>query len=795
MVAAAGWREHIVRTMGHRRRAWESLVILIVGALALALGVVAGSTAASANSGGSSFYTPASSNEFLAYNRVIRLAHSGSENGDLIGTFEHANLDGTATQFDIRQSTNDGATWSTISTVSDPLTGSGHPSDQLWQPFLYEFPKTLGSYPAGTLLLVGNAAPSNNTSTSFLEWRSTNDGATWTFVSDFQNGGGEGDGIWEPFLALDSSGNLNCYFSDERQNGTYSQKLAHIVSTDGGVTWSANADGSTRVSPGEVNDVASTTQSDRPGMATIAVTGSGLYVMSYEICGPTYNCRAQYKTSSTGDSWGSGPSDLGTAAETTDGRYLYHSPYVTWSPAGGPDGELLMSAQTESAGESGQVIFVNTDNGSGLWSWIPAPLATTGSGSNCSVNYSPDLLVSPSGETVRYTAASAVGPYGCEEVTGESNAGVLPYASGFSGGDAGWIDYGGCWSTSGNTYSETCGGSGGNKAIAGSTGWGDYTLQGDVEITSGTQAGLLARVSNPSSGTDALNGYYIGVDTSGNVVLGRESGSWTALESATVPGGIALNSWYHLTVQAVGCTFTISENAVGSTATPTAFSYTDNGCTDTTGAIGVRDQGSTASWQNITATAGGTTSTATATYLAPFASGASTGWTPYGGSWTTSASTATYTDSSGGAGDKSVAGSSAWTNYTLTGDVQLGSATGASPNAGFIVRVSDPAVGVDSLDGYYAGITSTSLVLGRESYGWTQLATAAFPVALASGAWYHLTVEVVGCQITLTGVPDAGGSQVSATYNDTGCSATTGQIGVRTYDTTASWKNIAVTPR
>jgi hypothetical protein len=786
-----------------RHRGLKGIVAAIAASVLMAAGVLGLSIApASANTTVSSFYTPASNNEFLAYNRIIRLAHSGSSNGQLIGSFEHANLDGTATQFDIRKSTDDGSTWSTLSTVSDPLTGSGHPSSQLWQPFLFEFPSTLGAYPAGTLILVGNSAPSNNASTSFVEWRSTDDGATWTYVSDFQNGGGEGNGIWEPFLALDSSGNLNAYFSDERQNGTYSQKLAHIVSTDGGVTWSANPNGSTRVAPGEVNDVASTTPSDRPGMATVAETSSGEYFMSYEVCGPTLNCRDQYKSSTTGDSWGSGASDLGTAAETSDGRYLFHSPYLVWSPAGGANGELLMSGGSELTGtgttapENGQVIFANTNNGSGSWSWLPAAVQTTGSASNCSVNYSPDLLLSASGESVRYTAPSAIGSAGCEEITGQANAGVLPFSSSFSGGDGGWIDYGGCWSTSSaGAYSETCGGGTGNKAIAGSTGWTNYTTQGDVEVNSGTQAGLLVRVSNPSTGTDSLNGYYIGIDTGGNLNLGRESSSWTALHSASITGGVSLNSWFHLTVQASGCTFTVSATPVDSNATPTSFSYTDTGCAFTSGAIGVRDQGSTASFRNVTATAGATTSTATPTYLAPFASGTATGWTTYGGTWSTSGTNGTYSDTAGGAGDKSVAGSASWGNYTATGDVQLGAATGGNSNAGLIVRATNPATGVDSLDGYFAGVSATQLVLGREAYGWTSLATTNLPIALSTSNWYHLTVEAVGCTITATGQPAAGGAQVSVSYTDTGCTFTSGQVGARAYNSAASWRDLTVTPR
>jgi hypothetical protein len=779
-----------------RRRRWIAVVLAIICSVVAGIGLGVGTQKAQANSAGSGYYAPSSSNEVLSYNRIIRLQHSGAANGTLIGTFEHATLDGSAAHFLIRKSTDDGSTWSTISTLSDPLTGTGHPADHMWEPSLFEFPTSIGDYAAGTLILVGDIETSVSTSTNFVDWRSTDGGATWTYVSDFQTGGAPGAGIWEPFLALDSSGNLNCYFSDERQNGTYSQKLAHVVSTDGGATWSANRDGSTRVAPGEVNDVASSSQSDRPGMATIAKNNAGLYVMSYEICGSAYNCEAFTKTSTTGNSWGSGPTDLGTAVVTSDGRTLFHSPFIAWSPAGGANGEFLLAGQNESGGsENQQVIFVNTANDTGAWSWIPAPLLATGSPTaNCDTNYSPDLLPSADGESIRYTAASNIGPYGCEEVTGQTNAGVLPVNSTFAGGDSGWIDYGGCWSASGVTYAETCGGSSGPKAVAGSTGWGDYTLSGDVEMNSGTQAGFMVRVTNPASGTDALSGYYINV-TPSQIALARENNSWTPLTNTSIPGGLALNSWYHLTIQVVGCTLTVAGVPVGSTAAPVGFTYTDSGCSFTHGAIGLRDQGSTATWRNVTVTPGGTTSGSSSPYLAPFASGTASGWTTYGGSWSTSASSEALSDTSGGSGDKAVAGSTGWTNYSLSGDVELGAATGSSPNAGLLARVTNPAVGADSLDGYYVGVDATSLILGKESYGWTVLGAATLPVTLSTSTWYHLTVQVVGCQITATGQPSSGGSQVSVTTTDTGCSTTSGAVGVRTFDSAASWRDITVTPR
>ncbi|NUR03338.1 MAG: hypothetical protein HOY79_44540 [Streptomyces sp.] len=401
------------------------------------------------------------------------------------------------------------------------------------------------------------------------------------------------------------------YFSDERQNGTWSQFLGHIVSTDGGDTWSANPDGSTRVAPGEVKDVAGATQADRPGMITIAkVPSTGTYVASYEVCGPL-NCQVHIKTSSDGDTWGSGPTDLGTVPQTDDGRQLYNSPVIAWSPAGGTDGELLLTAMNESrlaggAPQNHQVVFVNTHGGNGGWSWMPSPVAVPTAGAqNCGANYSPDLLPSADGTSVRYSAAGVAGPYNCQELTGSGNAGVLPYTADFGSGDAGWTQYGGTWSASGGTYGESGGGSGGNKAVTGATGWTDYTLEGDVRLggvgTNGN-AGFLVRTTDPTTGTDSLDGYYVGVGTS-SLLVGRQSYGWTQLASTAIPGGLASGSWYHLTVQVSGCVVSVQGRPSGSWADPAYLSVSD--CAFGHGAVGVRDYDTTASWRNVTVRAAG----------------------------------------------------------------------------------------------------------------------------------------------------------------------------------------------
>ena len=95
-------RPHV---LPHRFR----FVLLLLSCVALAASAIAlRAPAALANVPGNAMYSPASANESLAYDRVIRLEHSGSANGTLLATFEHSGLNGTASQYIIRQSTDDG---------------------------------------------------------------------------------------------------------------------------------------------------------------------------------------------------------------------------------------------------------------------------------------------------------------------------------------------------------------------------------------------------------------------------------------------------------------------------------------------------------------------------------------------------------------------------------------------------------------------------------------------------------------------------------------------------------------
>lgn len=538
-----------------------------------------------ADSEGSYLWDPPINNEGNGYSRVIQLQHAGDANGKLLATWEHWYTEGphskasnsSASNYIIRESTDLGATWTTLSTVYDPQTGPGHPSPCFWQPFLFEFPQQLGKYPEGTLLLVGNLV--NNTNTEFFSWRSSDHGQTWDPVGGWQWGGSTGvNGIWEPFLFLDSQNNIVAVFSDERDGLNHSQMLVHLVSKDGGDSWHGDDTGDKAV-----RDVVASGQKWRPGMATVAKMDNGEYVMSYEWCDNPFHsdpCPVHVKTSSDGVSWNS--SDEGTVISTSDGVQPFGSPYTIWDSSAK---QLVVSSRTERyfsngvpAPESQRAVLINTNYGKGDWYWAPSPWSVPNSSIICGSNYSPNLLALPDG-TIRYTTAASMNATGlCSERTGAAPIGVLPYKANFSAnGQAGWIDFGGDWTISDDQYSCALVTDPAAVAVTGSSGWTDYEISADVIITSTSGVlGLSTRISALSTAPNSLTRYTAAIDSnSGKLTVYKVADTTTLLHSEGHSGGIQANKSYHLSfaIQSTNLTVTLIDDS----GSKTTFTSNDDG--------------------------------------------------------------------------------------------------------------------------------------------------------------------------------------------------------------------------
>jgi hypothetical protein len=123
---------------------------------------------------------------------------------------------------------------------------------------------------------------------------------------------------------------------------------------------------------------------------------------------------------------------------------------------------------------------------------------------------------------------------------GEPAPPAAKYHCDFHDTDApGWITYGGSWHVEdGRWCAPADTGTAGVKAVASGTDFADFTYDADVIPASSGDTGLIFRVTRPSLGDNAFDGYYVGVSPSGSqILLGKTSASsnaWTPLAAATL---------------------------------------------------------------------------------------------------------------------------------------------------------------------------------------------------------------------------------------------------------------------
>jgi Ricin-type beta-trefoil lectin domain len=331
------------------------------------------------------------------YPRVVRLAHSGAANGQVIAAV--VDFDAAGGVGRVYRSTDDGTAFTEIGDVHDPASVNG-----LCCTALFELPRQLGALPAGTLLWGASVGQTpSNRRMAIDVWQSQDHGVTWSELPPCQTASNTG-GLWEPAFDVDSAGELVCHYSDETNPGAHSQSLEERVSSDGR-TWGP-------VRP----TVAPADAGLRPGMATVVQRPDGSYYMTYEVCGTgdAYDCAARYRTSADGVNWGT-PTDIGPLITTETGQYFTHAPTVAWLNNGTAAGRLvLVGQQLREAGgaistASGRTVLVNTENGGGYWFPVNAPVAVPSPDGSYCPNYSSPLLPSADGTRLLEIATDYVG--------------------------------------------------------------------------------------------------------------------------------------------------------------------------------------------------------------------------------------------------------------------------------------------------------------------------------------------------------------------------------------------------
>lgn len=404
-------------SMGVKRLATAAVALLAFTGLS----AVVQAAPADAAQSGNVLYSPNLTtypNGTAGYPRAVRLDHDGSAAQTMLATFAKGGHN-APTNLPVYRSTDGGSSWNQISTVTSNTAGWS-----LEAPTLFEVPRNIPGLNQGDVLAAGTAWSVGDYTAQKVEvFRSTDHGATWTFLSNCTQTSGQpngwGHGIWEPTFLVADDNTLACFISDERpaSTPTNNQIIGHYTSTNGGASWSSTL--TTDVSFPSDNLA-------RPGMQTFADLPDGRVAMTYELCrdatNPDHACEVYLKFSDDGVSWGA-PGTPGTLIQTSDDRELLHTPYVSWVPGGGPNGTLLVSGQRVVSGptgnkavmaESGTVLFANTDLGAGDWTQAETPVTVNptggyGPGVPSCPGYSTPMIPREDGTSYVYFAATWLG--------------------------------------------------------------------------------------------------------------------------------------------------------------------------------------------------------------------------------------------------------------------------------------------------------------------------------------------------------------------------------------------------
>ncbi|GAM82054.1 hypothetical protein ANO11243_000330 [Dothideomycetidae sp. 11243] len=352
--------------------AWRPLLLTVASSITLVTASVQAGNAIKTYSDVTVFDPPADYTvPRTLYARTLQLA-----DGTLLSTWENylPNNDSNP-YFPIYQSYDNGNTWSERSRLYDQVNKWG----ARYQPFLYLLPQAIGSFKAGDILLAGNFIPNDLSQTKIDVYVSKDNAKTWSFVSSVARGGEAlpDNGltpVWEPFLMVYEN-QIVCFYSDQRDPKTNGQKIVHQTTKDL-LTWGP-----------VVNDVAYNNPKWRPGMATVSTLPNGQYILTYEFYGAAEAAFAVYfRLSNSPLTFNNAP---GWVVRSTDNTVPTSSPYNVWTPAGGPNGTIIVSCGSLSE------IFINTDLGALYtpWTKVQVPAAQSYSRSLRILHDTSELLI------------------------------------------------------------------------------------------------------------------------------------------------------------------------------------------------------------------------------------------------------------------------------------------------------------------------------------------------------------------------------------------------------------------
>jgi hypothetical protein len=307
------------------------------------------------------------------YPRLIRLEHGPAEiKGHLLAS----------TNGIIFRSIDDGRSFQRVTRVPTIEGSKERCCATLW-----EMPVDVGSLKAGTLL--SSASYFEGKEAAIQIYTSTDEGQTWNYLATpVKRGGAPKRGLWEPEFIIAKDGALVMFWSDET-DPCCSQKLTQIRTTDG-TTWRDERD-----------TVRSTQHPVRPGMIVVSKLRDNRFFMSYEVCGPGYQCIVYQRISRDGWSWGK-PEDMGRKAVSKTGQYFAHAPTNHILPDGRLIliGQVLFEANGDKSMQNGSVLFISKRPFPRQWDRMPAPVAVPDAFDHPCPNYASVVLPTSDGKHI-----------------------------------------------------------------------------------------------------------------------------------------------------------------------------------------------------------------------------------------------------------------------------------------------------------------------------------------------------------------------------------------------------------
>lgn len=222
------------------------------------------------------------------------------------------------------------------------ITDPGFGTTRKMNPCIYELPQAVGDMPAGTLLLAGLLIPSDSSSSQITLFKSTDQGSTWSYVSIIDIGGPTD---YDPSPTSTTSTVWEPFLMVDGNGDLACYYSDERQKSDGVLQALVKKTSSDGVNWSALsNVVAVPNYSDRPGMITVTKLPNGKYMAVYEVVNrPSQTLNtAVCYYKISDDGVNWNPTDLGTPIRLADGTGCGSAPYVKWVDAGGPNGMVVV---------------------------------------------------------------------------------------------------------------------------------------------------------------------------------------------------------------------------------------------------------------------------------------------------------------------------------------------------------------------------------------------------------------------------------------------------------------------